>query len=90
MRLVTPGAFESEIWDQPENDAPFYDGPKSPPEDCAQAIVAAIEGERFETYAPDLQEFVVGKTADVDGFLATMVGLLEPGTKLDAVARTRS
>ena len=87
---MTPGAFESEIWDQPANDAPFYDGPKSPPEDCAQAIVAAIEGDRFETYTPDLQEFVVGKTGDVDGFLATMVGLLEPGTKLDATTGSKA
>jgi short-subunit dehydrogenase len=75
VRLVTPGAFESEIWDQPDNDPPFFDTPKAPPEVCAQAIVAAIEGTRFETYAPDMQQFVVGKTGDVDGFLATMAGL---------------
>ena len=80
VRLVTPGAFESEIWDQPENDAPFHDVPKAPPEECAQAVLSAIQGDRFETYAPDLQQFVVGKTADVDGFLATMVGLLAPAT----------
>lgn len=84
VRLVTPGAFESEIWDQPHNDAPFYDGPKAPPEECAQAILQAITGEHFETYAPDLKDFVVGKTGDLDGFLATMIGLLAPGTKLDA------
>jgi short-subunit dehydrogenase len=75
VRLVTPGAFESEIWDQPDNDPPFYDGPKSPPEECAQGIVAAITGSRFETYVPDMQQFVVGKTGDVDGFLATMASL---------------
>jgi short-subunit dehydrogenase len=76
IRLVTPGAFQSEIWDQPGSDAPFYDGPKAPPEECARAVVRAIEGDRFETYAPDMQQFVVGKTGDVDGFLATMAGLL--------------
>ena len=48
---------------------------KAPPEECAEAIVAAIEGQRFETYTPDMQQFVVGKTGDVDGFLATMAGL---------------
>lgn len=78
VRLVTPGAFDSEIWDQPGNDAPFYDGPKAPAAECAQAVLQAIEGECFETYAPDLQQFVVGKTADVDGFLAAMVGQLAP------------
>jgi short-subunit dehydrogenase len=75
VRLVTPGAFQSEIWDQPDNDPPFFDTPKAPPEECAEAIVAAIEGQRFETYTPDMQQFVVGKTGDVDGFLATMAGL---------------
>ena len=68
-------AFESEIWDQPENDPPFFEVPKAPADECARAIVDAIEGDRFETYAPDMQKFVVGKTSDVDGFLATMVGL---------------
>ena len=70
-----PYAFQSEIWDKPDNDPPFFDTPKAPPEECAEAIVAAIEGERFETYTPDMQQFVVGKTGDVDGFLATMAGL---------------
>ncbi|MCU1586786.1 MAG: short-chain dehydrogenase Adh 1, partial [Frankiales bacterium] len=45
MRIVTPGAFESEIWEQPGSDAPFYDGPKAPPEECAQAVLRAIEGD---------------------------------------------
>jgi short-subunit dehydrogenase len=75
IRLVNPGAFESEIWDQPGNDAPFFEVEKLPASECADAIVAAIEGDRFETYAPDMQPFVVGKTTDVDGFLATMAGL---------------
>ena len=75
VRLITPGAFESEIWDQPENDPPFFEVPKAPATECARAIVEAIEGDRFETYAPDMQQFVVGKTTDVDGFLATMAGL---------------
>jgi short-subunit dehydrogenase len=75
VRLITPGAFESEIWDQPENDPPFFEVPKAPAQECARAIVEAIAGDRFETYAPDMQQFVVGKTSDVDGFLATMAGL---------------
>src|SRR6476661_4633047 len=80
VRLITPGAFESEIWDQPENDPPFFEVPKAPASECAAAIVKAIEGDRFETYAPDMQEFVVGKTSDVDGFLATMAGLTAGST----------
>ena len=80
VRLVTPGAFESEIWDQPDNDAPFYDTPKAPAAECAAAVLQAIEGRRFETFAPDMQQFVVGKTADVDAFLSTMVGLTTGST----------
>jgi short-subunit dehydrogenase len=75
IRLVNPGAFESEIWDQPDNDPPFFDVEKLPAAECAQAIVAAVEGARFETYAPDMQPFVVNKTGDVDAFIQTMVGL---------------
>lgn len=78
VRLITPGPYESEIWEQPENDAPLYGGPKAPPADCAAAIVRAITGDRFETYTPDLQQFVVGKSGDVDGFLASMAGQLSP------------
>jgi short-subunit dehydrogenase len=80
VRVVTPGAFESEIWEQPGSDAPFYDGPKAPAEECAQGVLRAIEGDHFETYVPDLQQFVVSKSGDVDGFLATMAGLVTPAT----------
>ena len=33
VKLILPGAIDTEIWDQPDNDAPLYDGPKEPPED---------------------------------------------------------
>ena len=33
VKLVLPGAIDTEIWDQPGNDAPLYDGPKDPPVD---------------------------------------------------------
>ena len=75
IRLVNPGAFESEIWDQPDNDPPFFETPKAPPEECAAAIAAAIEGTAFETYAPDMREFVVNKTQDTDGFVTMMADL---------------
>jgi short-subunit dehydrogenase len=70
VRLIQPGPIDTEIWDRPGSDAPVYDGPKFPPEDVAAGIVAAIEGDRFETYVPDLGAVVEGKTKDVDGFLA--------------------
>jgi short-subunit dehydrogenase len=70
VRLVQPGPIDTEIWDHPGSDDPVYDGPKFPPDDVAAGIVAAIAGDRFETYVPDLGAIVEGKTADVDGYLA--------------------
>ena len=70
VRLIQPGPIDTEIWSHPDSDAPVYDGPKFPPEEVALGIIAAIEGDRFETYVPDLGAIVEGKTKDVDGFLA--------------------
>jgi short-subunit dehydrogenase len=71
IRLVSPGAFATEIWDQPGSDDAFYDGPKAPPEECAEAITAAIEGTTFETYAPaGYRDIVVDKTRDFDQFMS--------------------
>jgi short-subunit dehydrogenase len=69
VRLIVPGAIETEIWDQPGNDPPVYDGPLEPVESVADAIVAAIEGDRFETYVPDLKAIVELKTSDADAYL---------------------
>jgi short-subunit dehydrogenase len=70
VRLVQPGAISTEIWDQPDNDDPIYNGPLEPAGDVADGIIAAIEGDRFERYVPDLRSIVEFKTADPDSFLA--------------------
>jgi short-subunit dehydrogenase len=72
LRLVLPGPIDTEIWDQPDNDAPVYTGPLAPPEEVADGIVAAIDSDRFEHYVPDLKAVVEMKTADVDAFFAGM------------------
>ena len=72
IKLVLPGAIDTEIWDQPDNDAPLYDGPKDPPESIAAALVDAIESERFEHYLPDMKAVVEAKTTDIDAFMAGM------------------
>jgi short-subunit dehydrogenase len=74
VRLVLPGAIETEIWDQPDNDPPVYDGPKEPAESVAEAIVGVVAealagGGRFETYVPDLKPIVELKTSDADSYL---------------------
>ncbi len=72
IKLVLPGAIDTEIWDQPDNDAPLYDGPKDPPESIAGAVVDAIDSERFEHYLPDMKAVVEAKTTDIDAFMAGM------------------
>jgi short-subunit dehydrogenase len=70
IRLITPGAIDTEIWDLPENNDPIYDGEKAPPVEVAQAILDAIDGLSFETYVPDMKAVVDMKQNDVDGFIA--------------------
>jgi len=70
IRLVNPGAIDTEIWDLPGEDPPLYEGEKESAESIAHGIVAAIEGDRFEHYLPDMKPFVDAKQADIDGFLA--------------------
>ncbi len=69
VRLVLPGAIATEIWEQPDNDPPLYDGELEPAEDVAAGIVAAIEGDAFEHYLPDMKAIVEFKTSDVDAFM---------------------
>jgi short-subunit dehydrogenase len=75
VRLVNPGPIDTEIWDLPDNDDPIYDGPKVPPEEVAVGIVAAIEGDRFEHYLPDMKAIIEAKTADPDSFIAGMAAM---------------
>src|SRR5436309_5920546 len=70
IRLINPGAIDTEIWDLPGEDAPIYEGEKESAESVAGGIVAAIEGDRFEHYLPDMKPFVDAKQADIDGFMA--------------------
>ena len=74
VRLMLPGAIDTEIWDQPDNESALYDGPLEPPEVVAEGIIAAIEGDTFEHYLPDLKPVVEFKTGDIDTF---MVGLAD-------------
>lgn len=73
VRLVLPGAIATEIWDQPDNDPPLYDGPLEPAEDVARGIIAAIEGDTFEHYLPDLKDIVAFKTQSIDEYMAGAV-----------------
>lgn len=69
VRLIVPGPIDTEIWEQPDNEPSPYDGPLEPPSLVAEGICAAIEGDAFEHYLPDLQSIVAFKTTDIDTFL---------------------
>jgi len=73
VRLINPGAIDTEIWDLAGEDDPIYEGDKEPPNVIAEGIVAAIEGKKFEHYLPDMKPFVDAKQADIDGFMAGAV-----------------
>jgi short-subunit dehydrogenase len=72
VKLVLPGAIDTEIWDQPDNDDPIYDGPKAPPEEIAGGIVDAIGSAHFEHYLPDMKAVIEFKTSDIDAYLTSM------------------
>lgn len=72
IKLILPGAIDTEIWDQPDNDVPLYDGPKAPPEEIAGGIIDAIDSPKFEHYLPDMKAVIEMKTADIDTFMEGM------------------
>ncbi len=75
VKLILPGAIDTEIWDQPDNDDPLYDGPKESPESVAGPLIDAIDSDRFEHYLPDMKAVIEAKTADIDAFMVGMRAL---------------
>jgi short-subunit dehydrogenase len=69
VRLIQPGPIDTDIWDRPGEEPAIYDGPLEPPQVVADGIVAAIAGDRFEHYLPDLSGVVALKNADVDAWI---------------------
>jgi short-subunit dehydrogenase len=77
VRLITPGAIDTEIWDKEGNDPAPYHGPLEPPETVAAAICDALLGDGFETYTPDMKGVAEFKTSDIDTFMAGTVAFLD-------------
>src|SRR4051794_17381729 len=74
IRLVSPGAFATQIWDQPGSDDAFYEGPKAPRGDWAGDIGGAIEGSTFEPSAPaGSRDIVVEKTRAFAQFMSRVL-----------------
>ncbi len=78
VKLIEPGPVDTEIWDQPDNDDPIYDGPKFTPEEVADGIVAALGSEGFEHYVPDMKAVVDLKNADIDTYIAGAASMGRP------------
>jgi short-subunit dehydrogenase len=78
VKLIEPGPVDTEIWDQPDNDDPIYDGPKFSPEDVAVGIIAALGSDGFEHYVPDMKAVVDLKNADIDTYIAGAAGMAQP------------
>ena len=81
IRLVNPGPIDTEIWDMPDNDDPIYDGPKVSADEMATGIVAAMEGDTFEHYVPDMKSIIEMKTSDPDTFLQGMAEMVKGSRK---------
>jgi short-subunit dehydrogenase len=75
VKLIEPGPVDTEIWDQPDNEVPLYDGPKVSPERVAEGIIAALGSDRFEHYVPDMKAVVDIKNADIDTYIAGAAGM---------------
>jgi short-subunit dehydrogenase len=84
VKLILPGAIDTEIWDQPGNDAPLYDGPKVPPSEIAGAIADVIDSDSFEHYIPDMKAVIEMKTADFDSFMIGMRAMTDQAAEKGA------
>jgi short-subunit dehydrogenase len=78
VKLIEPGPVDTEIWDQPDNDDPIYDGPKFSADEVAVGIIAALGSDGFEHYVPDMKAVVDLKNADIDTYIAGAAGMARP------------
>jgi len=78
VRLILPGAVDTEIWDRPGSEPSAYDGPKASADEIAAGIAEAIETDRFEHYLPDMRDVVRFKTANADEYFRRSIEALDP------------
>lgn len=77
VRLVTPGAFDTPIWEVRGDEPTYFSGPKAPPSLAAEAVITVLEGtDRFETFVPDsAAESARVHAADVDAWIARITAV---------------
>jgi short-subunit dehydrogenase len=69
VRLINPGPIDTDIWDRPGEDPAVFIPPLESPNLVADGIIAAIEGDAFEHYLPDMKPVVDYKNSDIDGYI---------------------
>jgi short-subunit dehydrogenase len=77
-RLVTPGPFDTAIWEPGDGERSHYNGPKFPPSVAADAIVNVLEGvTNVETFVPaEIADTVQLKNSDLDGWVSMAVDMV--------------
>jgi short-subunit dehydrogenase len=78
VKLVIPGAVDTEIWDKPDEEGAAYDGPKVPAAEVAADMAAALDDDGFEYYLPDMKRVVLAKTQDVEAYMSRSMEMLGP------------
>lgn len=76
VKLVIPGAVDTEIWDKPDEEGAAYDGPKVPAEDVAADMAAALDDDGVEYYIPDMKGVAVFKTQDIATYMRGSMDLI--------------
>ena len=76
VKLIIPGAVDTEIWDHPDAEPSTYDGPKVPALEVAEGIADAIAGDRFEHYLPDMKPVAEFKTANIEAYFTGSIEAL--------------
>jgi short-subunit dehydrogenase len=90
VRLIIPGAIDTEIWDRPGEEEAAYSGPKTSAREAAIGIADSIDSDAFEHYVPDgplesghtMAEIVGHKTANIDAYFSRSMEILfgnDPG-----------
>ena len=77
VKLIIPGAVDTEIWDRPHEDAVAHEVDKVPALDVAIGIADAIDSDRFEHYLPDMLPIALFKTKDIDEYMARSIEAMQ-------------
>ena len=77
VKLIQPGAIDTEIWIPQPCELPGLPGAEfASPSECAAGIVDALETEGFEFFVPvDLRAHVEMKNSDIGGWIQLMSAL---------------